>query len=90
MCFQAMSRATANSVPMIFSMISRNRYVEWIIGTHATDADKKKDTWATTHDILASPQAAEEAKLFAVTTLKGKVGAPSVHPASLTHGVDHV
>lgn len=34
---------------------------------------KSQEAWTSTFAILQSPQAADEAKLFAATTLKGKV-----------------
>lgn len=35
---------------------------------------KSEAAWSSTFEILHSPQASSEAKLFAATTLKGKVG----------------
>lgn len=35
---------------------------------------QQMEAWSTTHSILQSSDAAVEAKLFAATTLKGKVG----------------
>jgi len=34
---------------------------------------KSQEAWSSTFDILQSPQSTDEAKLFAATTLKGKV-----------------
>ena len=34
----------------------------------------QSDAWTATFELLQTPDAAPEAKLFAATTLKGKVG----------------
>lgn len=36
----------------------------------------QSEAWSTTHSILTSPDVTAEAKLFAATTLKGKVDNP--------------
>lgn len=38
-----------------------------------TDLDLQTEAWTTTHAILQSHESTVEAKLFAATTLKGKV-----------------
>lgn len=42
--------------------------------TYLEQFQKSQEAWSSTFAILQSPQATDEAKLFAATTLKGKVG----------------
>lgn len=41
--------------------------------TYLEQFQKSAEAWTSTFDMLQSPQASDEAKLFAATTLKGKV-----------------
>lgn len=42
--------------------------------TYLEQFQKSQEAWASTFAILQAPDATDEAKLFAATTLKGKVG----------------
>lgn len=44
----------------------------WLV-VHSLTMPHQRDAWTTTHGILQSSDASSEAKLFAATTLKGKV-----------------
>ena len=41
---------------------------------HTDDCATQPDAWITTHSLLSSSDTVAEVKLFAATTLKGKVG----------------
>ncbi len=45
----------------------------------------QSEAWNVTHSILQSSNATVEAKLFAATTLKGKVRLPTIHTLSSNH-----
>lgn len=53
---------------------SRNLYVSSMIDTCSANS-LQVEAWTTTHALLQSPDVPVEAKLFAATTLKGKVRA---------------
>lgn len=89
-----MARDKRSHKPMSSWSSSRNRYVKPGVTVISLKSDHKfqSEAWHTTHAILQSPESSDEAKLFAATTLKGKVGQLSVPLSGLAlmFSTDHI